>query len=321
MKPPSTPQPIATRRSPLALVQARDVQARLIAACGLDTEEGERLFPILGLVSTGDRIQDRTLLEAGGKGLFTKEIDEAQLAGEATFAVHSMKDVPTELPDGLALGAILEREDPRDMLLARGGETRLADLPEGVTIGTASLRRQAQLLHARPDLTVVPLRGNVDTRLGRLRDGEIYATFLARAGLNRLGRDEALREPLAMDEMLPAAAQAAVGVAVRTDDAEARAWLAPLNHAATELAIVAERAFLRKLDGSCRTPIAAHLNNESMDFIGEVLTPDGQNRWREQSRIEMTTASLTDADTAGQTLGEAVRAAAGDQLAEVLGPA
>lgn len=321
MKPPSTPQPIATRRSPLALVQARDVQARLIAACGLDTEEGERLFPILGLVSTGDRIQDRTLLEAGGKGLFTKEIDDAQLAGEATFAVHSMKDVPTELPDGLALGAILEREDPRDMLLARGGETRLADLPEGVTIGTASLRRQAQLLHARPDLTVVPLRGNVDTRLGRLRDGEIYATFLARAGLNRLGRDEAQREPLAMDEMLPAAAQAAVGVAVRTDDAVARAWLAPLNHAATELAIVAERAFLRKLDGSCRTPIAAHLNNESMDFIGEVLTPDGQNRWREQSRIEMTTASLTDADTAGQTLGEAVRATAGDRLAEVLGTA
>lgn len=321
MKPPSTPQPIATRRSPLALVQARDVQARLIAACGLDAEDGERLFPILGLVSTGDRIQDRTLLEAGGKGLFTKEIDEAQLAGEATFAVHSMKDVPTELPEGLALGAILEREDPRDMLLARGGETRLADLPEGVTIGTASLRRQAQLLHARPDLTVVPLRGNVDTRLGRLRDGEIYATFLARAGLNRLGRDEAQRTPLAMDEMLPAAAQAAVGVAVRTDDAEARAWLAPLNHPATELAIVAERAFLRKLDGSCRTPIAAHLNNESMDFTGEVLTPDGQYRWREQSRIDMKTATLTDADTAGQALGEAVRAAAGDRLAEVLGTA
>ena len=321
MKPPSTPQPIATRRSPLALVQARDVQSRLVAACGLDAEEGERLFPILGLVSTGDRIQDRTLLEAGGKGLFTKEIDEAQLAGEATFAVHSMKDVPTELPEGLALGAILEREDPRDMLLARGGETRLADLPDGVTIGTASLRRQAQLLHARPDLTVVPLRGNVDTRLGRLRDGEIYATFLARAGLNRLGRDEAQRTPLAMDEMLPAAAQAAVGVAVRTDDAEARAWLAPLNHPATELAIVAERAFLRKLDGSCRTPIAAHLNNESMDFTGEVLTPDGQYRWREQSRIDMTTATLTDADTAGQALGEAVRAAAGDRLAEVLGTA
>lgn len=321
MKPPSTPQPIATRRSPLALVQARDVQARLIAACGLNAEDGERLFPILGLVSTGDRIQDRTLLEAGGKGLFTKEIDEAQLAGEATFAVHSMKDVPTELPERLALGAILEREDPRDMLLARGGETRLADLPEGVTVGTASLRRQAQLLHARPDLTVVPLRGNVDTRLGRLRDGEIYATFLARAGLNRLGRDEAQRAPLAMDEMLPAAAQAAVGVAVRTDDAEARAWLAPLNHPATELAIVAERAFLRKLDGSCRTPIAAHLNNESMDFTGEVLTPDGQYRWREQSRIDMTTATLTDADTAGQALGEAVRAAAGDRLAEVLGTA
>lgn len=138
MKPPSHPQPIATRRSPLALVQARNVQARLIAACGLDRTEGERLFPILGLTSTGDRIQDRTLIEAGGKGLFTKEIDEAQLAGEAVFAVHSMKDVPTDLPAGLMLGAMLEREDPRDMLLARGGETRLADLPEGVTVGTAS---------------------------------------------------------------------------------------------------------------------------------------------------------------------------------------
>lgn len=321
MKPPSHPQPIATRRSPLALVQAREVQARLIAACGLDAEEGERLFPILGLVSTGDRIQDRTLLDAGGKGLFTKEIDEAQLAGEATFAVHSMKDVPTELPDRLTLGAILEREDPRDMLLARGGETRLADLPENVVIGTASLRRQAQLLHARPDLTVEPLRGNVDTRLGKLREGDIYATFLARAGLNRLGRTEAEAAPLEADEMLPACAQGAIGVAVRTGDAEARAWLTPLNHEATALAITAERAFLKQLDGSCRTPIAGHLNNESMDFIGEVLTPDGRQRWRESTRIDMSNATLTDAAQAGRMLGQAVRDAAGDGLAEALGTA
>lgn len=319
MKPPSHPQPIATRRSPLALVQARTVQARLAEACGLDADGAERLFPILGLVSTGDRIQDRTLLEAGGKGLFTKEIDEAQLAGEATFAVHSMKDVPTELPDGLVLAACLEREDPRDMLLARGGEHRLADLPEGVTVGTASLRRQAQLLHARPDITVVPLRGNVDTRLGKLREGDIYATFLARAGLNRLGRAEAQGRPLEADEMLPAVAQGVVGVTVRTDDDAARAWLAPLNHSASELAITAERAFLRQLDGSCRTPIAAHLNNESMDFIGEVLTPDGRVRWREHTRIDMNTTPIDDAAEAGRALGQAIRDAAGDRLAEVLG--
>lgn len=321
MKPPSSPQPIATRRSPLALVQARLVQSLLGRTCGLDPRETEASFPILGLVSTGDRIQDRTLLEAGGKGLFTKEIDEAQLSGEAAFAVHSMKDVPTELPGGLTLGAILEREDPRDMLLARGGETRLADLPEGVVVGTASLRRQAQLLHVRPDLAVVPLRGNVDTRLGKLRSGEVYATFLARAGLNRLGRPEAEAAPLDIEEMLPAAAQGAIGVAVRRDDADGLALARALNHAATELAVTAERAFLKALDGSCRTPIAAHLNNESMDLTGEVLTPDGRSRWREQSRIDMRTATLDDADRAGKALGKAIREQAGARLKDVLGAA
>lgn len=321
MKPPSKPQPIATRKSPLALWQARHVQALLIKACGLRMTEGEALFPILGLVSTGDRIQDRTLLEAGGKGLFTKEIDEAQLAGEATFAVHSMKDVPTELPDGLVLGALLEREDPRDMLLARQGETRISDLPEGAVIGTASLRRQAQLLHQRPDLKVVPLRGNVDTRLGKLRDGSVYATFLARAGLKRLGRAEAEAAPLDPAEMLPAAAQGVIGVAARADDADAQAWLTALNHEPSALAITAERAFLKTLDGSCRTPIAAHLNNESMDFIGEVLTPDGQTRWRESMLLDMTKLTRQDAETAGQALGQAVRDRAGDQLERALGTA
>jgi len=321
VKPPSKPQPIATRRSPLALVQARLVQSLLAGACGLDAKDAEAAFPILGLVSTGDRIQDRTLLEAGGKGLFTKEIDEAQLSGEAAFAVHSMKDVPTELPDGLILGAILEREDPRDMLLARGGETRLADLPEGAVIGTASLRRQAQLLYARPDLKVIPLRGNVDTRLGKLRDGEVHATFLARAGLNRLGRSEADGTPLDIAEMLPAVAQGAIGVAVRDGDTEAQALARRLNHEATEFAITAERAFLRALDGSCRTPIAAHLHNESMELTGEVLTPDGRIRWREHMHIDTSTATLDDARRAGQALGEAVRTLAGPQLNEVLGTA
>ena len=235
----------------------------------------DTVFPILGLLSTGDQIQDRALIEAGGKGLFTKEIDEALLERRAAFAVHSMKDVQTELPDDIELGAILEREDARDMLLARGGETRLADLPQGVVIGTASLRRQAQALYQRPDLSVVVLRGNVDTRLGRLASGAIYATFLARAGLNRLGRKEAQAEPLALSEMLPAAAQG-------------------------------------------RTPIAAHVNIESMDFTGEVLTPDGQVRWRKQMRFDMKTATRTSAIAAGQSLGQAVRDAAGDQLAAAL---
>lgn len=315
---PSRPCPIATRRSPLALVQARDVQARLAAAHNVPEAERDTLFPILGLVSTGDKIQDRTLLEAGGKGLFTKEIDEALLDGRASFAVHSMKDVPTQLPDGLEIAAMLEREDPRDMLLARGGETRLADLPEGVTVGTASLRRQAQLLYRRPDIQVVPLRGNVDTRLGKLREGEIYATFLARAGLNRLGRDEAKADPVDPSEMLPAVGQGAVGVALRTDDAEAHALLAPLNHHLTEISVLAERAFLERLDGSCRTPIAAHMHIESMDLAGEVLSPDGKIRWHERVRFDLSTASRDDVVRMGSDLGQTIRDAAGDQLAAAL---
>ena len=321
MKPPSSPQPIATRRSPLALWQAREVQARLARACGLDGDDADAAFPIRGLVSTGDKIQDRTLLEAGGKGLFTKEIDEAQLSGEAVYAVHSMKDVPTELPDGLLLGAILEREDPRDMLLARGGETRLADLPEGVVVGTASLRRQAQLLNARPDITIVPLRGNVATRLGKLESGEVYATFLARAGLKRLERPEAEREPLPFTDMLPAVAQGAIGVAARIDDSDARTRLTALEHVPTRIAITAERAFLKALDGSCRTPIAAHLNNESMDFTGEVLTPDGVQRWQKSLRIDLATITLEQAFETGWQAGQAIRDEAGDRLEQVLGVA
>lgn len=316
---PSHPLPIATRRSPLALVQARDVQARLAAAHGVAAEDIDSAFPILGLVSTGDRIQDRTLLEAGGKGLFTKEIDEAQLDGRAAFAVHSMKDVPTQLPEGLVMGAILEREDPRDMLLARGGESRLADLPDGVVVGTASLRRQAQLLYRRPDLEVVPLRGNVDTRLGKLRDREIYATFLAKAGLNRLGREEGNCTPLATDEMLPAVGQGAVGVTVRDGDSTAAGLVAPLNHMQTELSVLAERAFLERLDGSCRTPIACHMHIESMDLRGEVLSPDGKIRWHEQIRLDLSDASKDDVVRLGSELGQAIKEAAGDQLPAVIG--
>jgi hydroxymethylbilane synthase len=314
----SQPMPIATRRSPLALVQALDVQARLARSQCIGDDQRDAMFPILGLVSTGDKIQDRTLLEAGGKGLFTKEIDEALMDGRASFAVHSMKDVPTQLPDGMSMAAILEREDPRDMLLASGGEVCLKDLPQGVVVGTASLRRQSQLLFRRPDLSVVPLRGNVDTRLGKLRDGQIYATFLARAGLKRLGRSEAEAEPLETDEMLPAVGQGAVGVAIRSEDRLARSVLAPLNDEMTALAVTAERAFLERLDGSCRTPIAAHMHIESMDFVGEVLSPDGRVRWREEVKFDVQTASRQSAREVGASLGQAVRDAAGDQLAIAL---
>ncbi|MHA6287754.1 hydroxymethylbilane synthase [Maricaulis sp. CAU 1757] len=313
--------PIATRRSPLALAQAHDVQRRLGATCGLAGADAEAAFPVLALVSTGDRIQDRTLLEAGGKGLFTKEIDEAILKRRARFAVHSMKDVPTVIPPGLTLAAMLEREDPRDMLLARGGEKRLVDLPAGITVGTASLRRQAQVLLARPDLRVVPLRGNVDTRLGKLAEGEIYATFLARAGLNRLGRPEAASPPLDQHEMLPAAGQGAVGVAIACDDDEAAGYLSPLDHPRTHTAVCAERACLDSLDGSCRTPIAAHVNIESMDFTAEVLTPDGQIRWRHQTRFDMDTMTMDMAVRLGRDLGEAIRREAGDRLSLAYIPA
>lgn len=315
----SKPLPIATRNSPLALVQARHVQRLLAEAHDVSEADREDVFPILGLVSTGDKIQDRTLLEAGGKGLFTKEIDEAQISGAAVFAVHSMKDVPTQLPQGLKIGALLEREDPRDMLLARNGETRIADLPDGAIIGTASLRRQAQLLHARPDLTVVPLRGNVDTRLRKLREGEVYGTFLARAGLKRLGRDEAEASPLATEEMLPAVGQGAIGIAVRLDDANGMQCIEKLNDPATEHAVAVERGFLEALDGSCRTPIAAHLNIESMDFCGEVLSPDGRNRWRESMRLDWTQNDLDGMRAAGHRLADAVREQAGDKLSEALG--
>ena len=262
----SSPLPIATRKSPLALAQALEVQALLAKAHGVLETDKDAAFPILGLVSTGDKIQDRTLLEAGGKGLFTKEIDEAQLDGRAAFAVHSMKDVPTTLPSGLELGAVLEREDPRDVLISSGNETRLEDLPEGCVFGTASLRRQSQLLNLRPDIKVIPLRGNVGTRLSKLAAGEVHATFLAKAGLNRLGHQLENASPIDPSTMLPAAAQGAVGVTIRSGDDNARALLEPLHHVPTALAIAAERGFLAALDGSCRTPIAAYVNKVSMDY-------------------------------------------------------
>lgn len=303
--------PIATRKSPLALAQAHLVQAGLARALKLELEA----LPILGLVSTGDKLTDRTLIEAGGKGLFTKEIDEALLNGDAAIAVHSMKDVPTRLPDGLALAAILEREDPRDVLLTADGSCQLADLPKGAILGTASLRRQAQSLALRPDLTVETLRGNVDTRLGKLRDGTVQATFLARAGLIRLGRKEGELTPCDTETLLPAAGQAAIGLVVREDDVEARQAVSHLNHRPSALAVTAERAFLAALDGSCRTPIAAHatLSGDTLHLVGEALTPDGRNRWR-----ETLSGPMDQAEAIGRQLGQTIKAAGGDVLARAV---
>lgn len=263
---------IATRGSPLALAQAREVQQRLEAAHG----PGRHAFEIRAIKTTGDRIQDRPLSEAGGKGLFTKEIEEALLAGEADIAVHSMKDMPTELPAGLTVTCFLPREDVRDAFIGRTAAS-LRDLPRGAVVATSALRRQAQVKHLRPDISVVAMRGNVETRLRKLDEGAADATLLAMAGLNRLGLAGRATAPVPVDDMLPAVAQGAIGIETRTDDLAMARLLAPINHEPTALAVTAERAFLAKLEGSCRTPIAAlaELAGGRLTFRGMILAPDG----------------------------------------------
>lgn len=269
---PKTKLVIGTRGSPLALAQAHMVQAGLAAHLGWPLEAVD----VAVYKTSGDRIQDKPLAEFGGKGLFTKELDEALLDGRIDLAVHSMKDVPTVLPDGMVLGAILPREDVRDRLIAPNAAS-VDDLPQGARIGTSSLRRGAQMKLLRPDFVIVPFRGNVQTRLDKLARGEADATLLAAAGLRRLGMDH-VGTPIPAEQMLPAPAQAAIGVTVRADDAFTRAALAALDHAETALAVTAERAFLARLDGSCRTPIAALATREadgSLRIRGQILSPDG----------------------------------------------
>jgi hydroxymethylbilane synthase len=262
---------IGTRGSPLALAQAREVQRLLVAAHGLDEE-----IEIVAIKTTGDRIQDRPLSEAGGKGLFTKEIEEALLDGSIDLAVHSMKDMPTVLPDGLAITTMLPREDVRDAFISAKWPT-LEALPQGAVVGSSSLRRQAQLRRLRPDLSVVTFRGNVDTRLKKLADGVVDATLLAVAGLSRLGLRDRITAPIPLDVMLSAVAQGAIGIETRVDDHDTAALLDSLNHPATALCVTAERAFLARLEGSCRTPIAGlgQLDGNVFTFRGEILRPDG----------------------------------------------
>ena len=244
---------IGSRGSPLALVQAREVLRRLSAACGLAADEIE----IKIIRTSGDTIVGRPLAEIGGKGLFTKEIEEALLSGAIDLAVHSSKDMPTMLPTGLVLSAFLPREDARDAFISRKAKT-LRELPKAALVGTASLRRQALVKRLRPDLQVVPLRGNVETRLRKLEAGDVHATLLAVAGLKRLGLLSAATTLLEIDEFLPAVGQGAIGIETRAADDATRTLVARVNDADTATALAAERAFLAVLDGSCRTPIAGH---------------------------------------------------------------
>jgi hydroxymethylbilane synthase len=262
---------IGTRGSPLALVQARMVRARL-AAAGVN----EDAIELVTIRTTGDAIQDRPLAEEGGKGLFTKEIEEALLDGRVDIAVHSAKDMPTVLPKGLILAACLEREDPRDVFISHRARS-LAELPRGARLGTASLRRQAIAMRIRPDLQVMPLRGNVETRLRKLDAGEVDATLLALAGLKRLGLSGHATAVMSAEEFLPAVGQGAIGIEARKDNTRVCDILAHIDHADTSTAIACERAFLAALDGSCKTPIAGHatVSGDSVQFRGLIARPDG----------------------------------------------
>ena len=269
---PAKPLRIGTRGSPLALAQANETRERLATAFDLPFEA----FSIVVIKTTGDKIIDRPLKEIGGKGLFTREIEADMLSGAIDIAVHSMKDMPVLQPEGLTLDTYLPREDPRDAFISPEF-SQLADLPEGATVGTSSLRRRAQLLVRRPDLDVVEFRGNLQTRLKKLEDGVARATFLARAGLNRLGMTEVPQHPIDVEDMLPAVAQGAIGIERRLDDTRVAAMLEAIHDTETGQRLAAERAFLAALDGSCETPIAglATLQGDRLHLRGEVLRPDG----------------------------------------------
>jgi hydroxymethylbilane synthase len=263
---------IGTRGSPLALVQARLVRARLAAAAGLSEDAVE----LVTIRTTGDAIKDRPLAEEGGKGLFTKEIEDALLDGRVDLAVHSAKDMPTVLPNGLLLAACLEREDPRDVFISHKARS-LADLPRGASLGTASPRRQAIAMRTRPDLRPLLLRGNVETRLKKLDAGEVDATLLALAGLKRLGLTGHATTIMSIDEFLPAVGQGAIGIETREDNKHVRDVLVRIDHADTSIAVACERAFLAVLDGTCKTPIAGHatVSGDSVQFRGLIARPDG----------------------------------------------
>jgi hydroxymethylbilane synthase len=293
---------IGTRGSPLALAQARMVRARLAAQHGVDEER----LPLTVIRTTGDLIQDRTLAQAGGKGLFTKEIEEALMARTIDLAVHSAKDMPTALPEGLTIAAVLPREDARDVFISRAAKT-LRELAAGAVVGTASLRRQAIVKRLRPDLEVVPIRGNVETRLRKLDEGQVDATLLALAGLKRLGLTDAVSSIFTVDEFLPAVGQGIVAIETRADDAATRARLHPIDHADSAIALTAERAFLAVLDGSCRTPIAGHATvaQGRLRLRGLIAKPDGSAAFECMREGPLGEAAALGADAGAELKGRA----------------
>ena len=270
---------IGTRGSPLAMAQTHEVRFRLIEAHP-ELAETDALDVVV-IKTTGDAVRDRPLADVGGKGLFTKEIDESMLSGRIDLAVHSVKDVPTWLPDGIVMACYLRREDPREAFIS-GKVGSLGELPRGAKVGTSSLRRQAQILHRRPDLRVVPFRGNVETRIRKLDDGQADATLLALAGLRRLGLADAATAVIEPGELLPAVGQGAIGITCRRDDARAVAVLAALDDAESHARVTAERAMLEALDGSCRTPIAglAEYDQGRLGLSGLIARPDGSALYR-----------------------------------------
>lgn len=292
----------------MALYQANLVHDRLIAANPGLAEPGMIELDIIR--TTGDRVQNRLLAEIGGKGLFTKEIEEALADGRIDLAVHSLKDMETSLPAGLDIVCVLARDDPRDVLVSRDG-AGLDALPKGAKIGTASLRRRAQLLRRRPDLDVQPIRGNVDTRLGKLAAGEIDGLLLAMCGLERLGRTEAASEIIPIEVMLPAVGQGALAIEARIDASAVRELLAPLHDPASAACVHAERAMLAALDGSCRTPIAgyARLSGDRLSLKGILLSADGIAERRAEGA-----GAAADPTALGREVGERLRAGAGPEF-------
>ena len=299
---PAQPFKIGTRGSPLALAQAHETRARLMAAFDLP----EAAFEVVVVSTQGDRVLDRSLRELGGKGLFTREIEDLLLAGALDIAVHSMKDMPVDQPEGLMLDCYLPREDVRDAFVSAGA-ARLADLAPGQVVGTSSLRRRAQLLFRRPDLQVVEFRGNVQTRLRKLSEGVADCTFLAMAGLNRLGMASVARSAIAPEDMLPAVAQGAIGIERRVSDLRAEAMLAAIHHAPTGLRLAAERAYLATLDGSCETPIAglALIEGDDIWLRGEILRPDGSDCLVDEGRAPLAEAAALGVDLARRLLARA----------------
>ena len=305
------PVRIGTRGSPLALYQAQ-----LIAREIERVSDGALIGEIVAFTTKGDQLTSERLINSGGKGLFTREIDRAVDQRDVDIGVHSLKDVPSILPEGQTLIADPERVDPRDGFLTTNGVRRLQDLPQGAVLGTASLRRESQALALRPDLKVVPFRGRVETRIEKLKRGEADATFLAMAGLQRLGLED-LAHPVSMRDLLPAAGQGIIAVAARADQLSpaAQSALAAIDHPATRAMATAERAFLAELDGSCRTAMAAQLTNidGTWHLRGEVLTPDGQTKWSAQAEALLST-SLADLAALGTDLAQDIRNQAGGDL-------